>query len=305
MAPVKTGSVLVDGSGSGLSVGSICLGGDNNTGSLTLQNGASGSAANLSVADDFVDGYLYLGSGTVAVNSGDTLALSGNVNVGLYGNASTLGTISVGGSGVISSITQAGTTTLRVGSVFGPGSGPQGLLAINGSGTFTTGSGGMAINPSGTVSVSNFGTLNVNGDIAISGGVFNCASSGAFGFFGSSVTVQSGGRFTYRGSSELFVSSSCSVTGAGSTLQIPNAPLTIEGSMNVASGGTLSCQSFASWYSTTITGPGSEIVVADQSLLGVTTNVNSGGLYFRRAKRACRRARSTSTAAPYWLARCR
>ena len=36
-ALVKTGSVLVDGSGSGLSVYSILVGGNNNSGSLTLQ----------------------------------------------------------------------------------------------------------------------------------------------------------------------------------------------------------------------------------------------------------------------------
>ena len=154
-----SGSLIVKNPGSTLTT---------NTGSTTfLDWGQGGGLANVTLSDqataNILAGYINIAAdgnagsfGLVTVESGADLTING-----LYlatGNG--LGQVDVRGSG--STVTQNSGSTLTIGST----SGIAGLLSIYDHAVFTSGTGVIAVNPSGQIRV-NDATFNANGNLTV------------------------------------------------------------------------------------------------------------------------------------------
>ena len=141
----------------------------------------------------------------------------------------TLGFVSVGASSLGSAIVNIG-------------------VAQNG-GILTTGGGGMAINPNGSVVVGNnggnAGTLAVNGALNITGGGFGSGLTvGPSGTLiigsGGSVNIQSGGQAVFQGFYTTSTNTVYNITNPGSTMTATGS-ISIDGAtVNVISNGSLS-----------------------------------------------------------------
>src|SRR5262249_18429881 len=100
----------------------------------------------------------------------------------------------------------------------------------------TTGSGTFTVNHTGTVNVgapfSLSGTLNANGDIAVSGGLL--AVNGAFNWApGKTMTISGGGSVILTGGYATAAGGVYNINGVGSTLQVNANPLMIAGGATV------------------------------------------------------------------------
>ncbi len=157
------GSIVVTGAGSTLTSagGGSSYGSNTYTGSLTVSNQA---VANYNGNSLHVAAFDFMGStGTLSINTGGDL----NCKILYIANGSTgTGTVTVNGSG--STVTQAGDSTLTLG---GTGvSTSVGTINVQSSGTFTTGTGAVTINKTGTVNITSGGSFTSNGNMTIDGG---------------------------------------------------------------------------------------------------------------------------------------
>jgi T5SS/PEP-CTERM-associated repeat protein len=229
-----TGTAVIDGSGSSLTVPSTVLLGGTAVGSssLTFRNGATGTL-----------GPVQLGSGpNTSTNvwniESDADVTTGNITIGAGSN--TTNTVTISGNG--STITQTGASTLTVGLASGNTAALNVIgVDIAGSGaTFNSGTGAITVNPTGVISVQ-FGTFNANGNMTINGGQLNLNTGGGIIVAaGKTLTIQSGGDATATDDFALFTAATTNVTGPGSTLSATDSVQINNGAtINVSAGGIL------------------------------------------------------------------
>ena len=154
------GTIVVDGAGSTLTVGSPMSWGKNSgTANATFRNGAQGNLNDqLSMAFTGV-------SGTVANLNVESNAMVTARSIILASHTQGTATMTIAGSG--STLMQTGASTLSVG---GTGA-SMGTININGGGTLQSGTGTITINPTGNVNLA-AGTFNARGILEIRGGTF-------------------------------------------------------------------------------------------------------------------------------------
>jgi T5SS/PEP-CTERM-associated repeat protein len=251
------GTIVVDGTGSALNrtgTDQTTLGLTSNTASLAYRNNATGD----------IDGTLQVlnspvgaGSASLNVESGAHLELD-SLRVGDAGaSPGRTGTVTVTGGNSL--ITQTGSSTLTVGRTAAGGN--VGILSVNSSGVFTTGTGAIAVNTTGTINVAG-GTLNANGSLTMSNGGnltinggtlnansgFNNSAGGTLNLYNGELAVgggafapNAGGAFTLNGQSPADLPHLRLTGGATSTLgnaiviaSSNKAKLTIEGGANLS-----------------------------------------------------------------------
>jgi fibronectin-binding autotransporter adhesin len=216
------GILRVDGAGSTLKLsGAVSnLIGANAAGSLVFQNTSTDNTINgsLGLANSSTPSV----TGSLSILSGSTLALGGNLtlsNQNLTGQAASL-TI----TGANSALTQSGAATVTLGSAAN-GSASLAIGTTTSGGTFTTGTGLFTINKTGTVTVgsgSNTGSLLLNGNLTINGGVLqksNAASTLDLAA-GKTVNILGGGRLTLAGPHIADTNQVFNLSGASSRFEV-------------------------------------------------------------------------------------
>ncbi len=314
------GTVSVSGAGSSLVLSSAgvnnFIGRVGTDGFLLIADNSTGNsiAGNLGIADSFSVNR----SGGVVISGGSSLSLAGNL---------TLANQNLAGQGAdftideaSSSFTQTGATNITVGSA------TNGTATINvgafGSGaTFSTGTGTMTINATGTVNIGSgttTGTFNANGDVTINGGTLNRDKFSAFNLAdGKTMTIQNGGIANFGPRSYSTANATYNITGAGSEMktlssgfsdiatrlsivngaqvnvssggQVSSFGLSIDdtSTLMIADGGQVSSQgsSFITFSSgaVTVTGAGSTWTNGSQLSIGGTLTIAAGGTVFSGA----------------------
>lgn len=272
----SAGAINVNGSTASLTssfTGQNTLGGSTNgQGSLTLSNGATGSMA----------GSLRIGggpstSGNLSVFSGSTFSF-GNGNIGNGGTVGQVGTVLV--SGVGSTITQTGSSTLNLGKA---SNGTASITVENG-GTYNTGTGLTTVNATGSINVGNAsagGSFNVGGEILVNGGAVNLTHVDSI-FSAASLTID-GGQVN-RSSGAMSISTVVS-TGANLTVGhgTGTGTLTIENSGVLTNSGQVRIGNESSSMGVVaVSGVGSLWNNSGDVFVGVTgsgnLNVESGGV---------------------------
>jgi T5SS/PEP-CTERM-associated repeat protein len=181
----------------------------NSTGAVSV-GGSSGSLTVMSDAQ---------GSGAAQLVSGNLSVVSA---VGL-GNSSAL-TV----TGPRAFITQSGAATLSVGSFLAS----SGLVHVDGGGKFTSGTGAIQVNRTGTINLTG-GTFLAKGSMTVDGGLLEGDSLGSFTLAnGKSLTLQDGGR-TQFASFVKFGGNTVTVDGA--TSRFNNSSYTYVGSGGLSS----------------------------------------------------------------------
>lgn len=180
-------SATSEWSATDISVGNLSA----NNGTILLNGGTISSSTALSLGLNGGDGTVSLTSGTTANFNQINLANSGVAGSGgtlLVANTSNVtatGAINIGNGGVASQVgllRQSDSTTFTqtgaVGMTIGAAANSAGTLDLV-SGTFTTGTGTITINPTGVVRVGAGGVFNANGNITMNGGVFDFSAGTA------------------------------------------------------------------------------------------------------------------------------
>ncbi|MEM7682850.1 MAG: dockerin type I domain-containing protein [Planctomycetota bacterium] len=150
------------------SSGMMSIGFSGGTGSLTLEDQASGTIGgflNIALGSD---------TGSLTVQSDADLTLNASANVGA--DADSNGAFTVTGPG--SSVTQSGAVGLTLGSSTAGATG-SGTLAISNSAIFTTGTGAINVNATGVIDVDS-AIFRANGDVTFEGGVLDVDAPGEF-----------------------------------------------------------------------------------------------------------------------------
>lgn len=227
-ASLSASTMLVDGSGSGLSIsspGNHLLGGSGATGNLTFQNSAGGTIAGTLV---LAQGAANNTTGNLTVQSGASLTLN-NVIAGAGGAAGQSGTITVTGSG--STVTQNDGASLTLGAA----ANSIGTLSIANGASYRAGSSStwprntVTVNKTGLIDMSG-GTFYAGANITINGGVMQRSATGAFNwelYYDSgwssrpptTMSIQSGGRVSFAGDYTIPAPSIVNIAGAGSRME--------------------------------------------------------------------------------------
>ena len=239
------GTLRIDGSGSTLTLGGNIanLVGATGTGSLIFQNSSAGNTINgpLGLASSATPSV----TGNLSILSGSVLTLGGNLTLANQNVASQVGGITVHGAN--SAFTQIGAATIAVGSATN-GTATVAVGTTTSGGTFTTGTGLLTINKTGTVTIGNgakVGTVNVLGDLTINGGVLQKMNAVSVLDLaaGKTVTIQGGGRLTLAGPFAADSNQIFNVAGANSRLEITGANALSIGSgaqVNLTTGAAIS-----------------------------------------------------------------
>lgn len=254
---VGNGTLVVDGAASSATGGNFSLGSGGFTANATFSNGAVGNFSSLLLV-------AVPNAGTTAVVN----VLSGaSVNVGnvslASGTAATSATLNV--QGAFSNVHQSAASTLIVGA----SSASTAVINIGtttSGATFTTGTGIMNINTTGTVNVgsgANTGTLNVNGNLSIAGGTLTRGAGSTFRLAaGKTMTIQNGGLASFTGSYATDPNVVYIVVGAGSEWALTGDLIIDDGAqVFINTGGTLSASG--------------TVVVADAGTLETATSINA------------------------------
>lgn len=264
--PGSTGSVIVNGSGSSLTIGSASTISDQ-----ALRIGAPGSPP-----------LTHNGSGSLLVeNGGSVTAYDGGAVVGPGGGLTVTGTNSIfTGSfseAVGGSIQVAGGGTAHSSGTY------NGILTVTGAGssvTRTTGSSGYY----GTTTIQNGGTLSesqsfLNGSITIDGASSTWADSSSLIIQGGAVSVQNGGLLSTPGGATIFAGA-VTVDGASSAWQMSGADLYVgtskPGTLTIRNGGTVtSLDSYLYVGSVTVNGTNSAWSAGNTLAVGSSTSGSS------------------------------
>jgi fibronectin-binding autotransporter adhesin len=221
------GRVTVDGAASSLSGGPLSIGTNGNVAIAIFSNAATGSFAGINVdSSGFAgtDGALSILSGSSVTGTSLTIAPIAAANSGA---------VTINGAGSALTISGAGNTTI------GAASASTGTLNVQSGGTFTSGTGNLAVNTTGTVAITG-GTFNANGNVTLTGLMTRDAS----GFFnlaaGRTLSVQNGGDLNFAGGYAAPAAAIYNVTGAGSTFVSGGMTLSDGNTLNIASGGSVS-----------------------------------------------------------------
>jgi hypothetical protein len=264
--------------------------------------GTSGFGGTVNYTNDStgtIAGLLHVGvsasastSGNVNVTSGADLDVAG-LNIGTNVVSTSTGTVTVAGVG--STLDMTGASLLTIGSA----SANIGVLNVNSSGTFSTGTGNVTVNATGDINLSG-GTLNLNGNTTINGGSLTQTASGTLNLAaGRTLTAQNNAQLSFENNlgisnltnwtinsgADLIVSSaigigvfdhdSLVVDGTGSSLQVGAAFVGTSGGIGeliVRNGATADIGLTLNIASTTAVGTSGTLVVES----GAT--VNAGGI---------------------------
>jgi hypothetical protein len=255
--------VIIDGTGSTLTstAGNSQWGDFDKIADVTFRNNATGNVHGLILADETPSGSFLTSKGIVRVESSADMSVGGVLKIGV-GGASTSGAITVSGLG--STVTQTGSEGLTLGH---PLAG-SGTINVLGDGVFTTGTGPVAINATGTVNVDG-GTFNVNGPVTNNGGTVNF-TAGAINVTGD-LTLGAAGLL--RKNTTLTRDHALSITGT-TTIE-PSRNLTIDGSQfstgALAGGGSLDFRR----GTVSITGPAG-LAIGPAGPLGSAVSLGAG-----------------------------
>ena len=179
-----SGTLVLDGNGTRLTTVDAYMG-SAGVGTLILQNQATGQVTSGSTLVGY--GGTTGSAGNLTVQSGASLT-TGAMDVGMGIGCRTTSTVLVTGTG--SQISQTG--SMNVGTT----SDGNGVLRIEGSGTFTSLTGPVTIKKTGLISI-NGGTYNAKCDIAINGGTLE-RLAGWFNWDPNrAMNISNGGRFSY------------------------------------------------------------------------------------------------------------
>jgi fibronectin-binding autotransporter adhesin len=284
------GTLSVDGAGSRASAtGTLSEWGvGGGTGTVTFSNSANGQFAAIDISTGSVPNSI----GIVNVQSGATLTNLGGVDIGGNSATGSFAAFTVTGAG--SAVTQTGTSSMIVGT--SDVGAVDGTLTLSSGGTWTTGTGSMAINPRGLVDIQSGGTLNANASPFVSGGVLQAANGSAFNLAtGKSLTVENAGHvtisipnhhLTVAGGAQAFIDTGGQVSSTGSIRvgDTTNGTLVVDGAgSQVSASQGLICGNAGGTgtvtFSNSATGqfPGG-IIVSNQALdsSSGTVNVQSG-----------------------------
>lgn len=227
--------VNIDGANSRISTPSqIVIGGAGNTGVVALTN-----TANINTATA-----LMVGGNTPGAGSGASLQLSsgstGSAASVTVGNVSpgTFSSLVIGGAG--------STFTSAVQTIVGNSAGGNGNVIIGSGGLLNSGSALMKVNETGSVQVSNGGTLSVAGQLDIEGGMVDVALGGTLTFLAGNngVYVSGGGTLFHGGTSGSVSLRAISVIGG--TYSMPAISHSVnELNVEVLAGGTMTVGAMA------------------------------------------------------------
>ncbi len=206
----STTSLVVDGAGSVVSSSVFYVGTFGGMGTATFRNGSTGNLGSTIVASTSTSS----ADGTLNVESGAVLSTT-DLNIGAQGSAAT-GTVTVTGPGSI--LAQGGSSALTIGS----GSTSVGTLTVADGGAFTSGTGNVTLNATGSLNI-NGGSVALNGPIVRNGGTINF-NSGSLSFIGH-LTVGAGGLL----GSDLTLNSNRTLALVGITTIDPFHTLTLDG----------------------------------------------------------------------------
>jgi hypothetical protein len=184
----------------------------------------------------------------LAANTGDSATL--NVTAGWLDVQSVL-QVGVGGTATVN---HSGGALYAQALAVGGADGSPDVYNLSGSGVLATGSGGMLINPTGRVNITNSAVLDAGGDVAIDGGKLNVGAQGAFKLSGGMMLmVQNFGEVIFDGeftapadtfydlsSSELYTAGNLDLGSAGSVaVMLTDGYLNSDGSITIGPGGVV------------------------------------------------------------------
>ncbi len=233
------GTIIIDGSGSTLTLNGAALEsiGSSGTGVLSFSNGSTGNSISgaLGLAISTSAGT----SATLSITDGSSLVLGGNLSMANQ-NAATNAALNINGAGSL--LTQSGASTTTVGAT------TNSMASINigvsaTGGTLTTGTGTLTIKPTGTVTVgsgTNAGTLNASGNVTLDGGVLerqNAASAFTLAS-GKTLSIQNGGRASFTGDYTTAANAIYTIGGVNSKLETLSG-----GTLNANNGGQINVSS--------------------------------------------------------------
>ena len=163
-----TGTLVVDGLGSELTVGNLSYWGTTGgTANVTFSDRAAAMLNDISLAEGSAAGT----TGTWSVESGADVDVS-NIYIADGGPTGGAGTLTLTGTGT--TLTQTGSSYL----IIGHASNGTATVNVLDSSTFNTGTGQTTVHATGTLNIDG-GTLYANGDILVNGGTFT-RTSGLF-----------------------------------------------------------------------------------------------------------------------------
>jgi hypothetical protein len=168
-----------------------------------------------------LDGGVFTTSGSVHVNDTGDPGMNGRIDLNSQGQFMQIGSADI---------------------VLGGASGGASLISLDSSSAlFTTGTGLLTINKTGTLDI-NGGTFNANGDVLVNGGLFDRNSGATFNLApGKEMTIQNGGRMIFGGSYTAPASTVTNIVGSSSRLESSGGTVTINNGaeIHVSSGGTI------------------------------------------------------------------
>ena len=184
-------------------------------------------------------------TGLVSIESGASMTVSSNIYLASDGTAGGMGTINV--MGADSTFEQTGYRNLTIGHA----SDGVGRLSVEYSGSFTSGSGTITVNPTGLIEVNSGGSFLANGDIVVDGGTIDVTNS--------SFALATGKTLTASNNGQVHLSNSYNIANGNTFTFDSGADLTGDSYIDVGTGadGTL-----------IIDGPGSTISTNDVSYYG-------------------------------------
>jgi len=259
--------VTIDGADSSLETGSnnSLWGTGGHTAQVTVSNGASANVGGIFLAGSSTAGT----TGILTVESGATMT-TGSLSVADIGGTTTSGEITVTGSGF--TLTQTGTSALTIGHAT---NGSATLDVLSGGG-FTTGTGGVTLNATGTINLDG-GTFNLNGAVNNNGGAFNFNAGvlnvandfliGAGGLLGATPSLGSG--TTLNVTNTTTIDPTAVLTLSGGNLYSANVIID-GGTVEMGSGTTLNVTN------TTTIDPAAMLTISGGSLISANMIIGGG-----------------------------
>jgi T5SS/PEP-CTERM-associated repeat protein len=228
------GTTSVSAAGSALNVsgtGFHFVGTSGFSGTLNYTNDSTGTIA----------GLLHVGvsasastSGNVNVTSGADLDVAG-LNIGTNVVSTSTGTVTVAGVG--STLDMTGASLLTIGSA----SANIGVLNVNSSGTFSTGTGAVTVSATGDINL-NGGTLNLNGNTTVNGGaITHVSGASALNLAsGRTMTIQNNGQIHLGDIPSLSGGTTWNVTSGADLIGTAGIDIGIDGNTTLVVDGAVS-----------------------------------------------------------------
>ena len=271
LAGSNGGTLTVDGAGSTVDTDSSLLVGTISSSSAdflaTFRNGGSGTLGSLSVQIGASNRTSH-----VQIESGATVSAASG-SIGNQGIATASSSVTV--TGASSALTYTGT----VGTVSGGGTN-----SLNVQSSATCAAGNLTVNQNGLVAITG-GIFNSNGNLTLTGGQLTRDATGVFALDASRILLlQAGADANFTGTYNFNTDANMVVTGAGSTFSATTLGLNNSSAISVEAGGALSVPTVAignvaaTTGAITVTGSGSSLTATTS--LSVGQNGGTGTLTF-------------------------